>query len=154
MSRPRTRAVALALLAALSVACRSGVGDNCVCKSDCRPGLVCAQNGSPITTECAYGDLNAAPAVCIEEDQAPTTPPAWRSAGLLRRRRQRCSLPLRWRRLGAAARQLGQQRRQLGRSGASSGGSSGGTSSSDTSSSSGSSGGRPRVQWTRARSPG
>ncbi|MBX7078452.1 MAG: hypothetical protein K1X88_04625 [Nannocystaceae bacterium] len=71
MSSSRTRAVALALLGALCCACRSGVGDNCVCKSDCRPGLVCAQNGSPITTECAHGDLNAAPAVCIEEDQGP-----------------------------------------------------------------------------------
>ncbi len=142
MSRPRTRAVALALLAALSVACRSGVGDNCVCKSDCRPGLVCAQNGSPITTECAYGDLNAAPAVCIEEDQGPDNatslgdPPVYFDVG----GKRDFSLPG-GDGSGSSGASSGSSGASSGSSGASSGGSSsGGTSSSDTSSSSGSSG--------------
>lgn len=52
----------------LSWGCRSGEGDACVCQSDCRPGLVCAQNGSPIQTECVTGDINVAPGRCIAGD--------------------------------------------------------------------------------------
>lgn len=58
----------LAASVGVSWGCRSGEGDACVCQSDCRPGLVCAQSGSPIKTECVTGDISAAPGRCVAGD--------------------------------------------------------------------------------------
>lgn len=66
-----TASVALGLLMSMSVACRAGVGERCICADDCKSGLVCVSSGRELRAdECIPAASDSEPCECVEDANA------------------------------------------------------------------------------------